>query len=189
MTRYTLFAMLCVLIAGADLRAQGRGEKPAPPLSRYGFRLSIDTKSLPKGVSVREVRDQLGSRWFITNTSDVPLIIQERFQNEQLVSGAKLVGGQVYHYFPTGVPMEGKTHLKGWQAPFGEIKETLLYMAREPEKIYEGRKPGLGKELPPAEPLVIPAKLDGKPYEIKGSIEYYLNEAYDEFHKKLEKGK
>ena len=85
--------------------------------------------------------------------------------------------------------MEGKTHLKGWQAPIVEMKETLLYMAREPEKIYEGRKPGLGKELPPSEPLVIPGKYDGKPYEIKGSIEYYLNEAYDEYYKKLEKGK
>ena len=182
MWRLLVLVTGCGLLASAELAAQGRGEKPAPPPSRYGYRLAIDAKSLPKGVSVREVRDQLGSRWFITNSSQVPLIIHERFQNEQVVSGSKLVDGQVYQYFPNGVPMEGKTHLKGWQAPFGEIKETLLYMAKEPEKIYAGRQPGLSKDIPPSEPFSLPAKYDGKPHEIRGTIEYFLNEEYDRFH-------
>lgn len=179
----TLIICLAVVLSAASLFAQGRSGKPAPPPSRYGFRLAIDTKSLPEGVTVREVRDQLGSRWFIANASEIPLVIHERFQNDQLVTGTKLVKGLVYQYFPNGVPMEGKTHLKGWQAPFGDIKETLLYMAREPEKIIEGRQPGLSKEVPAPEPLSIPAKLDGKPIQIKGTIEYYLNEEYDKFHK------
>ena len=96
-------------------------DRPAPPPSRYGFIFKIDTKSLPKGVMVREVRNESSIRYFIKNTSDIPLIINERFQNDQLVSGAKLVSGRVLHYFPNGVPMQGKRHLKGWQAPFGEI--------------------------------------------------------------------
>ena len=76
--------------------------------------------------------------------------------------------------------MEGKRHLKGWQAPFGKIRETLLYI-KEPKKIYEGRKVGLTKELPKPEKMSIPANLNGTPYEIKGTINYQLNKAYDVF--------
>jgi hypothetical protein len=64
----------------------------------------------------------------------------------------------VYQYFPNGVPMEGKTHLKGWQAPFGDIPETILTLAKEPARIHEGRGPGLSKELPEPEAFSIPAK-------------------------------
>ena len=157
-------------------------DKPAPPPSRWGFALKIDEKSLPKGVTLRKVGDYKTPRYFIKNESDVPLIIDERFQDEKLVTGAKLVGGKVYHYFPNGVPMEGKTHLKGWQAPFGDIEETLLHLPKEPEKIYEGRQPGLGKVLPEPEAVTIPANYDGKPYKIKGTVTYHLNKAYDEFY-------
>ena len=157
-------------------------DRPAPPPSRYGFIFKIDTKSLPKGVMVREVRNESSIRYFIKNTSDIPLIINERFQNDRLVSGAKLVSGRVLHYFPNGVPMQGKRHLKGWQAPFGEIPETLLYI-KEPKKIYEGRKVGLTMELPKPTKVSIPANLNGTPYEIKGTIKYHLNKAYDVFHR------
>ena len=87
-------------------------DRPAPPPSQYGFTLKIDTKSLPKGIMVREVRDESRVRYFIKNTSDLALIINERFQNDRLISGAKLVSGRVLHYFPNGVPMQGKQHLK-----------------------------------------------------------------------------
>ncbi len=174
------------LALGSVVYAQGR-QRPAPPPSRYSYALKIDAEALPKGVTVREVRDALGSRWFITNASDVPLVIHERFQGETLAAGTKLVSGKVYQYFPNGVPMEGKTHLKGWQAPFGEIKETLLYLPQEPAKIYEGRKPGLPKDLPPDEDVSIPAKYDGKPYAIKGTVHYYLNQAYDAFYRAKDK--
>ena len=157
-------------------------DRPAPPPSRYGFTFKIDAKSLPKGVTVREVRNESSVRYFIKNTSDVPLIINKRFQNDRLVSGVKLVSGRVLHYFPNGVPMQGKRHLKGWQAPFGEIPETLLYI-KEPKKIYEGRKVGLTKELPKPEKMSIPANLNGTPYEIRGTINYHLNKAYDVFHR------
>jgi hypothetical protein len=110
-------------------------------------------------------------------------VIYERFQGETLVSGTKLVSGKVYQYFPNGVPMEGKTHLKGWQAPFGEIKETVLYLPKEPSKIYEGRKPDLPKDLPAPEPFSIPGKLDGKPHELKGTVHYRLNDEYDAYYK------
>ncbi|NJN64696.1 MAG: hypothetical protein HC882_07325, partial [Acidobacteria bacterium] len=56
-----------------------------------------------------------------------------------------------------GVPMEGKQHQTGWQAPFGDIPETLFVLPREPAKIYEGRQPCLGKTLPPDEPIAIVA--------------------------------
>jgi len=156
-------------------------DRPTPPPSRYGFTFVIDAKSLPKGVTIREVRSETSIRYFIKNTSHMPLIINERFQNNRLVSGAKLVSGEVLNYFPNGVPMAGKRHLKGWQAPFGKIPETLLYI-KEPKEIYEGRKVGLTRTLPKAEQYSIPANLGGKPFEIKGTIHYHLNKAYDTFH-------
>jgi hypothetical protein len=170
-----------ILAVGSIAFGQGR-EKPAPPPSRYGYTLKIDPKSLPTGVSVREVRNEKTTRNFIANSSEVPLIIHERFQGDTLATGTKLVSGRVFQYFPNGVPMEGKTHLKGWQSPFGEIKETLLYLDKEPAKIYEGRQAGLSKDLPPAEKVAIPAKLDGKPYEIQGVVEYHLNDEYDAYY-------
>lgn len=177
----SLVTMLAILICGHSIaRAQGR---PAPPPSRYGYTLKIDLKSLPKGVTVREVRDGQPPRWFIANASDVPLVLNEIHRNGALVAGTKLVSGKVYQYFPTGVPMEGKTHLKGWQAPFGDIKETLLYLPQEPAQIYAGRKPGLSKELPKPEPFSLPASYDGKPHPIEGTVHYHLNEAYDAFYK------
>ena len=172
---------LLVAMSAALLIGYGR-ERPAPTPSRYGFTFEIDAKSLPKGVTVREVRNASSVRYFVKNTSNIPLIINERFQNDRLVSGAKLVSGRVLHYFPNGVPMQGKRHLKGWQAPFGEIPETLLHI-KEPKKIYEGRKVGLTKELPKPEKVSIPANLGGKPYGIKGTIKYHLNKAYDVFHR------
>ena len=78
--------------------------------------------------------------------------------------------------------MQGKRHLKGWQAPFGKIKETLLHI-KEPKKIYEGRKVGLTKELPKPEKMSIPTNLNGTLYAIKGTINYHLNKAYDVFHR------
>jgi len=154
-------------------------DRPAPPPSRYGYVLKFDAKSLPAGVTIRELSDDLGTRFFIKNTGEMPLVIDQRFDNGRLVGGAKLVSGKVYHYFPNGVPMEGKQHLKGWQAPFGDIPETLIHLAAEPAKIYEGRKPGLSKDIPAAEAAVIPATYDGKPHEIKVTIHYHLNKAYD----------
>jgi hypothetical protein len=164
----------------STLLAQGR---PAPAPSRYGYTLELDQDSLPDKVIVREVvDDNKHARYFIKNESDIPLIINERFQNEQLVTGSKLVSGKVYMYFPNGVPMEGKQHLKGWQAPFGDMEETLIVLDKEPSKIYEGRKPGLSKEIPEPEAYAIKAVYDGKPYTIKATVRYHLNEAYDKFH-------
>ncbi|MDP6113180.1 MAG: hypothetical protein QGF00_31375 [Planctomycetota bacterium] len=157
----------------------GRGQRPAPSPSRYAYVLKFDVKALPKGVTIREVTDKLGTRHFITNTSDVPLIINERFQGNRIVSGVKLVSGKVCHYCPDGVPMAGKRHLKGWQAPFGDIKQTLITLPRPPARIYQGRKPGLSKEIPKPESFSIKAKFNGKSYEIKGMIHYKLNPAYD----------
>lgn len=157
-------------------------DRPAPPPSRYGFTLVIDVKSLPKGVTIREVRSETGIRYFIKNTSHVPLIINERFQNNQLVSGAKLISGKVLNYFPNGVPMVGKRHLKGWQSPFGRIRETLLYI-KEPKKIHQGRSIGLTRKVPPEEKLSIAANLGGKSYEISGTVHFHLNKDYDIFHR------
>jgi len=176
----SLFGLLT--LSSATAFAQGRGEKPAPPPSRYGYRLELDKKTLPEKVTVREIVDDKTSRYFIKNESDVELIINQRFQDEKLVTGNKLVSGKVYMYFPNGVPMEGKQHLKGWQAPFGDIEETLIVFNKEPSKIYEGRKPGLNRDLPEAEAFTIDATYDGKPYKIQGTIRYHLNEAYDKYY-------
>lgn len=183
MPRSLAWMFLLVLAWTSTSSAQSR-QKPAPPPSRYTYTLHVDEDSLPKGVKVRESKDTGPARLFIANASEVPLVIDERFQNEVLVAGTKLAGGKVYHYFPNGVPMEGKTHLKGWQAPFGDIPETLLRLATDPTKIDEGRAPGLGKEVPKPEAFSIPAKLDGKPHAITGEIRYQLNAAYDAFYKK-----
>ena len=181
MKRILIHYAMLIMVLSLVLIGYSR-DRPAPSPSRYGFTFKIDAKPLPKGVTVREVRNESSIRYFIKNTSDIPLIINERFQNDQLVSGAKLVSGRVLHYFPNGVPMQGKRHLKGWQAPFGEIPETLLYI-KEPKKIYEGRKVGLTMELPKPTKVSIPANLNGTPYEIKGTINYHLNKAYDLFHR------
>jgi hypothetical protein len=154
-------------------------QRPAPPPSRYGYSFKIDEKSLPKGVTVRTVGEGKTARYFIKNASATPLVIGEIFSNDKLVSGTKLENGKVYGWFPSGVPMEGKTHLKGWQAPFGDIEETPFNMPREPAKIVEGRKPGLGKELPKPEESSIKVSYDGKPLEIKITIQYWLNDDYD----------
>lgn len=175
------FAVSLLFMLLALCHAQSRG-KPAPPPSRYTYTLTFDEKSLPKGVTIREAKDP--PRHFITNSSEVPLVIDERFQDKTLVGGTKLMGGKVYHYFPNGVPMEGKQHLKGWQAPFGDIHETIVRLPRDPEKIYAGREPGLGKDLPDAEPFSIPATYDGQPHPLTGTIHYQLNPAYDEYYKK-----
>ena len=107
-------------------------------------------------------------------------------QNEVLVAGTKLMDGKVYHYFPNGVPMEGKTHLKGWQAPFGDIPETLLRLPRNPEEITTGRAPGLGPDLPQPQAFSLPAKYDDKPHPITGEIRFHLNPAYDAFYAQQE---
>ena len=78
--------------------------------------------------------------------------------------------------------MVEKRHLKGWQSPFGKIRETLLYI-KEPKKIYEGRSAGLTRKVPPKEKLSIAANLNGKPYEISGTVHFHLNKAYDTFYR------
>lgn len=153
-------------------------DRPAPPASRYTYTLVIDTKSLPKGVNVRVQKDEFGVRNFISNTGDMPLVINEIYSNDRLVSGTKLVSGKVYNWFPNGVPMVGKQHLKGWQAPFGDSKEAIIRLPRDPVKIYEGRKAGLSDELPPNEKVVIQSLYDGKSYEIKATVIYALNPKY-----------
>lgn len=169
---------LGVLLAFVSFVAEAR-DKPAPPPSRYTYSIKVDEKSLPKGVSVREVVTGGNPRLFVKNAGELPLVIGEIYSNNMLVSGTKLQNGKVYGWFPNGVPMEGKTHLKGWQAPFGDIAETILMLPREPGKIAEGRNPGLGREVPKPEAAVIQTNYDGQPHEIKIIIHYRLNEAYD----------
>ena len=137
---YTLLTLMFSLALSGYCR-----DRPGPPPSRYGFTFVIDANSLPEGVTIREVRSETSIRYFIKNTSHVPLIINERFQNNRLVSGAKLVSGEVLNYFPNGVPMTGKRHLKGWQSPFGKIPETLLYI-KEPKRFTRGGAQGSPKK-------------------------------------------
>lgn len=175
-----LHFMLAVLVTAVNAAAMSEArDRPAPSPSRYGYTLEIDEPSLPAGVSVRVVRDDFGVRNFVSNASDKPLVINAIYSNERLASGTKLVGGKVYGWFPNGVPMEGKQHLKGWQAPFGEVKESILSLPLDPAKIHEGRKPGLDKTIPPGEPVNIAVEYDGKPYDIKATVIYRLNPAYD----------
>lgn len=154
-------------------------ERPAPQQSRYSYYLKIDEKSLPKGVKLRVNKSEFGVRNFITNTSDVPLVINEIYSNDRLVAGKKLVGGKVLQWFPNGVPMQGKTHLKGWQSPFGEIKEAILRLPRDPAMIAKGRQKGLSEKLPANEEVVIRSLYDGKAYEIKATVIYELNPKYE----------
>jgi hypothetical protein len=151
--------------------------------------LHVEADSLPKGVKVRESDDDLPARLFLSNASETPLVIDERMQNDRLVAGTQLLGGKVYHYFPSGVPMEGKTHLQGWQAPFGDIPETLLRLPRDPDEIAAGRAAGLGRELPQPQAFSMPARYGDKSRPITGEIRFQLNPAYDAFYQKQEQGK
>jgi len=159
-------------------QSEGRG-RPAPPPSRYSYTFKVDTKSLPQGVTVKEVTTGGVTRVFLANSSDTPLIINARYSGDRLVAGTKLVSGKVLQYFPNGVPMAGKQHLKGWQSPFGEITQTILRLPKDPDTIYQGRKPGLSKDLPAPESYAIPATYDGEAHDIKVTIHYHLNPEYD----------
>jgi hypothetical protein len=183
MMRVFAFPAVTLLSLGFGIMVHAL-ERPGPPPSRYVYSFKLDADSLPQGVKLREVKDAQGIRYFISNASEKPLIINERFQNEKLVTGTKLENGKTYQYFPNGVPMEGKTHLKGWQAPFGDIPETIVIFAKEPSKIADSRAPGLPAVVPEPEPYALPVKYDGKTHEIRGLIYYHLNPAYDEFYKK-----
>jgi hypothetical protein len=173
---------LVILLFAADWAPAAR-DRPVSSPSRYGFTLKFDAKSLPAGIRIREVRSGNVARYFIKNTGQSPLIINSVYHNDRLVSGAKLVDGKVYNYFPDGVPMAGKRHLKGWQAPFGVSEETLLTLAKEPQTIYAGRKPGLSKTLPPSQPISIPVQYNAKPYTIEATVLFHLNPAYDTYYK------
>ena len=170
-----LAVLLCLVVTTV---ATSR-ERPAPSPSRYSYTLEIDAKSLPKGVTLRVLKDEHGVRNFIKNPAETPLVVDEIYSNDRLVSGKKLVDGKVFGWFPNGVPMQGKTHLKGWQMPFGVQEETILRLPRPPAKIYEGRKPGLDKTVPKPEPIKINTLYDGKAYEIKATVIYALNPQYD----------
>jgi len=171
-----LTGLLLVVTLAAFAEAR---ERPAPQPSRYTYTLPIDEKSLPEGVTARVLRNEHGVRTFIKNSSDTPLVIDAIYSNDRLVSGKQLVNGKVFGWFPNGVPMQGKQHLKGWQAPFGDISEANIRLPRDPAKIYEGRKPGLDETVPAPEATIINTIYDDKPYEIKATITYHLNPAYE----------
>ena len=67
-----IFSLFCA--AENEVSAQ---RKPAPPPSRYTYTLEFDEKSLPEGVTIRTVSDDLGTRYFIKNVSEKPLVIKE----------------------------------------------------------------------------------------------------------------
>ena len=72
-----LCSILLLISFVRPVPAQRRG-KPAPPPSRYTYTLTVDPKSLPEGVKIRESNDDLPRRLFISNASDKPLVIDER---------------------------------------------------------------------------------------------------------------
>ncbi len=171
-----IFFVLSVCLLATTVYGQGRpARKPAPPESRYTYTLEFDKEKLPPGIEIRTVSDNLGTRHFIKNTSDKPLDIDLRHQGDRLAGGKRLVSGAVLMYFPNGVPVAGKQHLKGWQSPFGKVEETIIGLPRPPAKIYEGRNPATPAVIPPAERTEIKAEYDGKPYAIPVTIRYGLN--------------
>ncbi|MEX2213807.1 MAG: hypothetical protein WD768_06755 [Phycisphaeraceae bacterium] len=176
LSRLTLPVLLLGLFIASAAHAQRR---PAPQPSRYRYTLEFDKETLPQGVEVREVKIGELRRYMVKNTSNTLLIFNEKFSADKLVAGDKVVAGKAYHYYPNGVPMEGKQHLKGWQAPFGDMEEAAILLEKDPDKIHQGRKPGLGKELPAPEKTVIATKYGDKPYDLKVTIHYHLNSAYD----------
>lgn len=163
----TILIILLLSFVGIQSNAQA---KRAPP-SRYTYVLEFDVSNLPEGVKIKGQ--------FISNSSDIPLIISEKFDMfGRFIGGTKLKSGKVYRYYPDGIPMSGKQHLKGWQTPF-DVNGTRLSLHSAPVTIYEGKKRGLSKKIPKSERFTIPAKFNNKPYEIKGMIHYKLNPAYD----------
>ena len=78
------FALIALAITLAPAIAR---DKPAPHPSRYRYTLEFDAKSLPEGVKVRQHMIGEIARYFVKNTSDKPLIFNEKFSNEKLVAG------------------------------------------------------------------------------------------------------
>ena len=160
---------------------QGRptGDKPAGPPNRWNCTYTFDQKLLPKGVTLKQ--DPKHGIWWIANNSDVPLVINAVYSNGKLAGGAKLVSGQVYHYFPTGIPQEGKQHLKGWQMLAKEITNWMITDYPAASKAFDGQDGKLKRDtpIPPPEPFALKVEYHGKPYHLNGTITYSLNEAYD----------
>lgn len=174
-------------LVGAAQTSRGKPDRPAPPPSRFSYTLTMDPASLPPGVTAKENKKGQATGFFMANTSDTPLIVKETFSLDKLVGGTKLVSGKVYFYFPNGIPMEGKQHLKGWQIFSDEIKQTIVTLPNEPATISANRKPGVPKNIPAPESFVIPVKYDGKEQSLRGTVRFHLNPEYDAYHEKKEK--
>ncbi len=181
MKKFTLWAMTLVVLVGV-LPTPSFGKRPAPPLppSRYGYELQFEAKSLPAGVSI--VRAPAGFYRF-SNTSKTPIIIEEIFNANRLVHGTKVEDNLVYGYFPSGIPQEGKTHLKGWQNLSKELTSANWNPPIMTGTIEKGRQPGLpGNVIPPPEPFRFPIKVAGQPHDITGHIVFHINPVYDVYY-------
>ncbi len=182
MKKVVLLALTLVALIGVTPSPSFGKRAVVLPPSRYGFELQFDAKSLPPGVSI--VRAPAGYYRF-SNTSKTPIIIEEHYISDRLVHGTKVEDNLVHGYFPSGIPQEGKTHLKGWQNLSKELTSAIWNPPVRTETIEKGRQPGISANvIPSPEPFRYPIKVGGKLHDITGRIVFHINPAYDQYHTK-----
>jgi hypothetical protein len=149
------------------------GRKPAPARSRFRFQLEIDPKSLPEGVVVEKREVQKIFQTWIRNTGKTPLERLHLDGQGQPWGGTRLAEGKVYGYFPNGVPMAGKEHLKGWVLSEG-VEWQQIIPDQEPAGIAMGRQDG-SLEVPTPDSFSQEWTYGDKKWTITGRIVYSLN--------------
>jgi hypothetical protein len=152
----------------------------APPPSRFKYDFIVDPTTLPSGVTCETIRSASGylQNW-IKNSSEIPF---QCFENDYLgrtILGFKLVDNKVYVYYPNGIPIVGKTHIKGWVL-WEHTDRHLLSFDGSLMAIYNAQQPGLPvtTPLPPDEIVTFLWDFGGREWTISGTIVYAIDENY-----------
>ncbi len=179
-----------VLVLSALLlpaQASRPGEARCSPSPWFSARAVLDVSGLPEGVQV----DSTGPLPRLSNPGSTPLVLFRDDSSPRSLPAAdlpwtglplrmpvaRLVDGQSFHYFESGVPMEGKQHLKGWQNPFGQTSELLPV----PPATLSPAGPGRPETLDPIgpEPFELRVYWGAEERSLKGEWVYAPNADYD----------
>lgn len=110
--------LAATLLVAAHARPSEARPAPCGGAAGYVAVATLDEGTLPAGVEVLPG----GTLPRLVNHGAEPLLLL----GADLEPTDKLVDGQAYHWFATGVPVEGMTHLTGWQNPYAVTSALLV---------------------------------------------------------------
>ncbi len=177
MTLTLLLAVTCVC-GMADMTW---ARKPAPPPSRWNATYQFDMSKVPAGVLLKNDK----GFWTVENPTPHPLAFNLIYSDKELVGGAKVVNGLAFFYFPSGIPQEGKQHLKGWQNLSKEVTTWRITDFPSAAHGFDGQDKVFTRAtpVPDPEPFTLKVLYKDRPYQLSGTIVYSYNPAYDTHHK------